>query len=704
MTGLSGSGVMASETGPSAQRRQRAADRWSGKALAAAVALALAACIYLGILLHATRATMIVDESVHAIDGLRLYNDLHQGHIGDFFVHTYFSERWQPPANPHLRWYPFVHSWFQAAAFLALGPDDFTARLPSLFCLFGTCMLFFAISWRLAPERRAASGLIAVALLLAAPNIVTWMGMGLIESAVVFLCFLTLLAYLWFVERPDSRARAALTGAALALAVMTKYDHGILLGVALGICELVRAGFHPLRLLRSRATLLFGTAAVLLGAWFASPEKVAALMDASEHKFFGRPINILANYAATWFLEYASDPAVAVLTVAAAFGAYRYRRNAGIRALWICGMFTALFLMARGRFYDRYNIVEAPVFLLLAAILLPRWMRVAGAKLEQIGRKGAGFTLAAGAAAAAAGVYWLARPQALPDACARLFVWLYEIAPRHAGLQLGAERYVRFFGSLTALFREAGVAWLAVAVAAAIVGAAMLARWNMAKALAAALLVAFLPGAIRLYRQAPRLIDEEISGAPPLRQIYDTVERNTPARGDILLAGGWNEVSNNSLRWYLLTGYGAKNFDEIHVWGATIGSIMLPPQPRVTYWARQMALAPAAELPESLVILQPDEHFLYKVDLDQDAAVYRRVLQKRDIYRLAAAQDLPEAGCRVEIYRLNRASQPLAEPLDTTMPPAVAVGSGGKWDTEDAWRHYWNGRAGNSLLLVRNGS
>ena len=182
------------------------------RAFAIAAGLALVACVYLGIHIYSSRWVMTADEAVHAIDGLRLYDDLHHGHLADFVEHTYFSERWQPPVNNHLRWYPFVHSWMQAASFLVLGPSDFSARLPSVICLFGSCLLFYAIAWRLAPLHRSLSGLVAVLLLLAAPNIVSFFADGLIESSIFFMTYLALLAYIRFLEAPDSRGRAMARG------------------------------------------------------------------------------------------------------------------------------------------------------------------------------------------------------------------------------------------------------------------------------------------------------------------------------------------------------------------------------------------------------------------------------------------------------------------------------------------------------------
>lgn len=669
---------------------RKSAPPWRAKSFAIALLLAAMACVYLGFVVHASRSTQVVDEAVHSIDGLRLYNDLHNGHPGDFLVHTYFSERWQPPVNDHLRWYPFVHSWLETASFLVFGPSDFSARLPSLFCLFGSCVLFYLIAWRIAPERRGWSGLLAVVLLLTAPNMVSFMGNGLIESAIFFMCYLSLLTYLRFDERRSSRGRAVVAGLALAAALLTKYDHGMVLAVSLGLNELMVAKWRPTRLLRSGTVTLFGTAAAVLAVWFAHPAKVAALLDASAVPFSGRPYLMLANYATTWFLEYSTSPLIGLLMVVALVAVYRYRHDPAVRAVWVFAAFSTLFLMSRGRFRYRYNIVEAPAALLLLAAFLPAWLRAAREKLRNVRTAVGAWAVALGAVGLGLASWWAVRPDALFNRFTGLFERVYEMNSRHWGLQQPAQHYMQFFIGLKPAFHDLALMAALMAAAVLIAGCAIAARRAITAALIAALLVTWVPGAARLYAQAPELIDWDIAGVPQLHAIYDFVEQHTPRRGDILLAGGWNQISNNSLRWYLLTGYGQRDFDDVHVVGATIGTIVLPTAPRVAYWARQMAEAPAGELPESMVVIEPESNFLYNVDMEQDVTVYRRVLEVRKIYTLAAEEDMPALGCRVEVYRLNPNAPPAPAHVDATLPEPVPVGKKGLIDVEDAWRGYWD--------------
>jgi hypothetical protein len=124
------------------------ATRSSARWRAAALVLAFSACAVLASIVRATRWTMDADEAVHAIEGLRLFDDLAAGRWLDFARDTYFPERWHPPVDDHLRWYPFVHAWSVLPAFLLFGPSDFSARLPSVVFLFATALVFFALGER----------------------------------------------------------------------------------------------------------------------------------------------------------------------------------------------------------------------------------------------------------------------------------------------------------------------------------------------------------------------------------------------------------------------------------------------------------------------------------------------------------------------------------------------------------------------------
>src|SRR5688500_5371777 len=74
---------------------------------------------------------MDADEAVHAIEALRLQDSLARGAWLELLREAWTPERWAPPVNPHVRWYPPVHALATVPFFSALGPSDFSARLPS---------------------------------------------------------------------------------------------------------------------------------------------------------------------------------------------------------------------------------------------------------------------------------------------------------------------------------------------------------------------------------------------------------------------------------------------------------------------------------------------------------------------------------------------------------------------------------------------
>src|SRR5262245_18180280 len=155
---------------------------------------------------------MDADEAVHAVEALRLEDSLAHGDIGGFLREVWTPERWAPPVNPHVRWYPPVHALATVPFLALLGASDFSARLPSVFFLFGTALCFFALGRRLAPRTWALSGLLATLLLLASPYLLTFSAQSLTEPASLFFTFLALLLYLRSLEREHPPGRAALAG------------------------------------------------------------------------------------------------------------------------------------------------------------------------------------------------------------------------------------------------------------------------------------------------------------------------------------------------------------------------------------------------------------------------------------------------------------------------------------------------------------
>ncbi len=678
--------------------------RWRLAALSAACLV----CLYLGAIVRATRWPMDADEAVHAVEGLRLYDHLAAGRIDAFLRDTYFPERWHPPLNDHLRWYPFVHAWSLLPAFALLGPDDVSARLLALAFLLGSAWVLFELAARLAPRQGGASGFLAVLLFLSAPNLLTFSTQCLIEPAALFTCFLALFLYLRSLEARHASRPALLAGAGLALAVLTKYDHGGWLAFSLGSAELLRARGSPLALLRSGAGRLFGSALAIVVLWFAHPDKRVALGDSLRHPFYGTPRTVLLDFVLTWFTEYGASLAAGGLALAAFFALARRLREPGLRAVWLWACLGAVFYGLRGRFHFRYNFVEAPIFLLLAGVAIPGWLeRIASAlAAPPMARR---FRIALGGAIAGvlglgAGLQAARSPASAYELLRGPFAWFHGLRADHWGLRLEPGFYIDHFvehyaGLAANLGSGLAAASLGLLLLAALRGARRPLQPLAAKAAVGCVLaVATLPGVVRLYRHLPAMVEWELECHPELNEVYEFIRQNGPNGGTTLLGGGWDQLANNSLRWYLITrGEPRPRFDDVRVAGDMIGSVVFPPEPRIAWWAERLATAPAQELPERVVLVEPLERFLYHAPFGPEVEIYRALIEARRSHRSIARRRFPALDCTVEVFVREGASAPLAPPLALLRERGVVgssisarrwVGEGGWEIRDDSLRHF----------------
>jgi hypothetical protein len=407
----------------------------------------------------------------------------------------------------------------------------------------------------------------------------------------------------------------------------------------------------------------------MIALWFFTGDKLDSLKDSIAHPFAGSGRLVLLDFFLTWVLEYGSSIAMGGLLVLALCTAWR-RAEPGLRAVWIWAVLTTLFLGLKSRFHFRYNLVEAPAAALLAAVMLPAWVERVARSLRAPWPAWRCFATAAlGAVALAAGAAAALAPGALFEAARAPFAWLYGLRADHFGLSLAPDAYVDYFArEQRALLVHLGGSLSMLGLGLAVLGAAALLlraqageRPLAARAVWAALAVALVPGAVRLYARLPGMIEWELECHPQTRAAQDyvaSIVRARPLPVRILLGGGWDQLTNNSLRWYLLTrgGLGAR-FGEVRVEDDMIGSLVFPPEPRIRYWATVLATAPAGELPEHVVLIHPDpERFLYRVRVGPEVAIYSELLAERGGYELAGEAFFPILQARVEVWR--RAGEP----------------------------------------------
>jgi hypothetical protein len=683
-----------------------------------AVLLSLFVCGRLADIVRTTQWTMDADESVHAVEALRLTESLEEGRLLDFLRDSYFPERWHPTADSHLRWYPPVHAWCVAPLFAIFGASDFTARLPSVAFLFGTALLFFALARRLARGAPrgdpAMSGLVAVALLLSSPNQLTFSAQSLVASAAVFFCFLALLAYLRSLEQDHPRGRALLAGFLLGIAILTKYDHGGILALCLGISELWRVRFRARALWRGGAPLLFAVAGAMVLAWFAHPDKLVSLLDSVRHPFLGSPRTIFLDFFLTWIVEYAPGLAAGVLAFGSGIALRKRLADPAIRAVWIWAVFSAVFYVLRGRYHFRYNIVEAPIFLLMLAVVLPEWVRSGGARLADPAmprRTAVGLALwLVGAIGVIVGIGAALAPDALFDLLRTPAYWFWNLREGHWGMQRPASEYVDYYAAHYADF----VVWFGGSLASTsigifVVGAATL-LWRYLPAtrrhatvmVSAALVVAIVPGAVQLHSRLAGMVDWELEGHPELAQLHAFIIEHAPPGQVVLLGGGWDQLTNNSLRWYRASrSRGARPpLGAVEVTGDMIGSVVIPPKRRIAWWAKRLAGAPADELPRRIVLVEPGPRFLYRALIGPEVAIYEEIVGRRGSFEELADGFFPALDCHVRILRREGHPPPVEPPwermeavgliVDGSWNPClrVWVGEGGWLLHDDSLRHY----------------
>ena len=165
-----------------------------------------------------------------------------------------------------------------------------------------------------------------------------------------------------------------------------------------------------------------------------------------------------------------------------------------------------------------------------------------------------------------------------------------------------------------------------------------------------------------------------------------------PAR--VLLGGGWDQLTNNTLRWYLLTRelQPRPAYDEVQVVGDMIGSLVLPEEPRIAWWAGVLRDGRGEELPERVVLIEWREDFLYEEAVGPEVEVYREILAQRPAYERVVSADFDELGLDLEVWALADPQQPaLTDPRGAAA--ADLLGPTGRWTpgrwsiSDYAWRH-----------------
>jgi hypothetical protein len=203
------------------------------------------------------------DESIHALYGLIIADDLRRLDWVGLLYDTYRQVYWPP-----------LHSWLSGVVFLFAGPTDLTARATSAACLAVTPPLLYLTARRLSPRHGVTAGLLAAWLAITSPALLRYSPFCLLEMPGVTSVALTLFLWTHLTTRQSSARWYMLVGLGILAAFFSKTNYGILLGLALVVSEICgsRAGF---RNLLTRRYFYIGLPVVTaLALWFAYPAKL----------------------------------------------------------------------------------------------------------------------------------------------------------------------------------------------------------------------------------------------------------------------------------------------------------------------------------------------------------------------------------------------------------------------------------------------
>ncbi|MFH1403673.1 MAG: hypothetical protein ABIH11_05325 [Candidatus Altiarchaeota archaeon] len=189
------------------------------------LSLTAASCCFIYSNITSLRIPFDNDEAEKAVAGLRLYQSIKHGSLGDFISATIDSGG---------RLYPFIHSWLLSFLYLINGPDLFTSRLQSLLMFGLSVPLLFAIGLSMDVDRGWFIGLMSCLLMLTSKGILLSSALCMIESTGIFM---SLCAFALYFNALRTRALFwyLSTGFFTVLTFLTKYNYGIFIIAALMI-------------------------------------------------------------------------------------------------------------------------------------------------------------------------------------------------------------------------------------------------------------------------------------------------------------------------------------------------------------------------------------------------------------------------------------------------------------------------------------
>ncbi len=388
-------------------------------ALPAIVLAALVTAVLLFVYQVRQAGALDWDQSAHALHGLLIASDARSGDWIAVLLDSYKQVYW-----------PFLHSWLTAVAFLVVGPGNVAARSVSLVCFVILVVAVFLAGRAMRGGRAVAApdgdacGFLAAVLTLTSPPLLGFATNVMLEIPALAALVATLFVRFELRRRGARPAAYALVGAAIMVTYFLKANYGLLLLIVFAADALIEASFRPRSLLTRQHAYTLAPIVVSGAVWFAYLPKLTATWT----MLVNQPYGTASAWTAEGLLYYpralvhmSGSLPVFLLLLVSLVAAWRLRDDPNVRLL----LLLVVLQFGIGEFHhtkvERHLFPMFPaMFILTGCVMVAGWRRWPRARSGRGSGRGlvamvaaAAITIAAVAVAQARAIAVQAVPQAL---------------------------------------------------------------------------------------------------------------------------------------------------------------------------------------------------------------------------------------------------------------------------------------------------
>jgi hypothetical protein len=299
------------------------------------------------------------DEAAHSLKGLLIAHDVRSGDWLSFLYDTYKQVYWPP-----------LHSWLIAIAFLIAGPSQTTARALSCVCFLLGALVIYLAALQFRQRNREIAATVAATLFLTSPLVIKYSGQAMLEIPGVLFISLTALIYIVLHNQPRPDINHVWLGIAIICAYFTRTNYGILLCLVWVIAVYLNGG---MRALFSRSSVFTALPIVVAFAiWFAYPPKIQSTWKALVNIPWGmeHPYSLAGLlYYPNLVLHYFGSVWQSILPISAFVLAFSYWKNPALRFLILLGLSQLGLGIVYHQRLDRHMIAMAPALTLAAGFV-----------------------------------------------------------------------------------------------------------------------------------------------------------------------------------------------------------------------------------------------------------------------------------------------------------------------------------------------